>query len=328
MAPSRVVLVTAASGHIGEHLIPLLAADPTLKLVLPTGRASRLQAQLVPHQQCQPGSNVFIEEGSIKDPRWFQGLLASHQVDTILLNLTGDDELFTTLNCLDCVARTGTVKQLVYVSGCMDSATSESIQRHIIAPCSSAHVLVKPLIEQKLAHGGFRFDWTVLHPTLFFTNDLRSKQSMLEKGFFDVPFGEVGLSRVAPWDIALAARHVVAAYDGNGSDGNKNKWSQKKVAIGSRKAYKGSEMAQLWSEALGREIKVLPGNEEGFEKFEDGFRALAGSAWGRDMRLMFEWFAVHGFGMTEEQYQQQIELLGQEPDDYAAWVKATGSQWV
>ncbi|KAK8053533.1 NmrA family protein [Apiospora saccharicola] len=326
MAPSRVVLVTAASGNIGQHLIPLLASDPNLKLVLPTNRASSLQAQLTQHKLCQPGSNVFIEEGSIKEPRWFQGLLASHKVDTVILNLTGDDELFTTLNCLDFMARSGpAVKQLIYVSGCMPSDTSESIQRHIITPCSSAHVLVKPLIEQKIEHGGFHFAWTVLHPTLFFTNDLRSKPGMLEKGVFDVPFGEAGLSRVAPWDIALAAKNLVTAYN---NEDNSKKWSQKKVAVGSRKMFKGSETARLWSEALGREITVLPGTEEGFDKFEDGFGALAGPAWGRDMRLMHEWFAVHGFGMTEEQYRQQLELLGREPEDYAAWVKATGSQWV
>ncbi|KAK8130914.1 NmrA family protein [Apiospora sp. TS-2023a] len=325
MAPSRVMLVTAASGNIGQHLIPLLASDPNLKLVLPTNRASSLQAQLAQHKQCQPGSNVFIEEGSIKEPRWFQRLLATHKVDTIFLNLTGDDELFTTLNCLDSIARSGTVKQLIYLSGLLDSGTSESIQRNIIAPCSSAHVLVKPLIEQKIEHGGFSFDWTVLHPTLFFTNDLRSKPSMLEKGVFDVPFGEAGISRVAPWDIALAAKNLVTSH---GSGDSQKKWSRKKVAIGSRKAFKGSEMARLWSEALGREITVLPGTEEGFDQFEDGFGALAGPAWGRDMRLMFETFAVYGFGMTEEQYRQQVELLGREPEDYAAWVKATGSQWV
>ncbi|KAK8018168.1 hypothetical protein PG991_007358 [Apiospora marii] len=319
-----VILVTAASGHIGEHLIPLLASDPTLKLVLPTSRASNLQVQLAQHQQCQPGSNIFIEEGSIKDPRWFQRLLTSHQVDTLFLNLTGDDELFTTLNCLDSAARSGTAKQLIYISGSVDTDSSETIQRRIVATCSAAHVLAKPLIEQKLAHGGFPFDWTVLQPTLFFTNDLRSKQSMLETGVFDVPFGEAGLSRVAPWNIALAVKNLVAAYSGD----SKNQWNQKKVAVGSRKWFKGSEMARLWSEALGRKITVLPANEEGYQKFEDGFGALAGPAWGRDLRLMHETFAAHGFGMTEEQYQQQVELLGREPDDYTEWVKATGSQWV
>ncbi|KAK8084660.1 hypothetical protein PG997_005931 [Apiospora hydei] len=326
MAPSRVILVTAASGNIGEHLIPLLASDPTTKLVLPTSRASSLQAQLAQHQQCQAGSNVFIEEGSIKDPAWLQGLLASHKVDTVFLNLTGDDELFTSLNCLDAVSRSGTVTQLIYLSGCMDFDTSENIQRWI-AICSAAHVLVKPLVEQKLVHGeNLPFDWTILRPALFFTNDLRSKQSMLETGVLGVPFGEAGLSRVAPWDIALAVKNLMTAHNNNGD--STNKWNRQKVAIGSRKAFKGSEIARTWSEALKKEINVLPANEEGFQKLEDWFGTLAGPAWGRDLRLMHETFAAHGFGMTEEQYQKQVELLGQEPADYVEWVNSTGAQWV
>ncbi|KAK7943145.1 uncharacterized protein PG986_012258 [Apiospora aurea] len=324
MAPSRVILVTAASGNIGEPLIPLLASDPTIKLVVPTSRASSLQAQLAQHQQCQAGSNVFIEEGSVKDPAWFQGLLASHKVDTVFLNLAGDDELFTSLNCLDAVSRSGTVKQLIYLSACMDFDSHESIQ-HWITVCSAAHVLVKPIVEQKLVHGNLPFDWTILRPTLFFTNDLRSRQSMLETGVLGVPFGEAGLSRVAPWDIALAVKNLMTAY-GNG--GSTKKWNHQKVAIGSRKAFKGSEIARVWSEAVKKEVNVLPANEEGFQKLEDGFSALAGPAWGRDLRLMHETFAAHGFGMTEEQYQQQVELLGKEPADYEEWLKSTGAQWV
>ncbi|KAK8015047.1 hypothetical protein PG990_008343 [Apiospora arundinis] len=322
MASSRVVLVTAASGNIGEHLVPLLASDPTIKLILPTSRASTLQAQLEQHQQCQPGSNIFIEEGSIKDSNWFQGLLASHNVDTVFLNLTGDDELFTSLNCIDSLSRSSTVKQVIYLSACMDFDSNEGIQ-HCIANCSAAHVLVKPLVEQKLVHGKLPFDWTILRPSMFFTNDFRSKQSMLETGVFDVPFGEVGHSRVAPWNIALAVQNLVAAA----ASGSK-KWSQKKISIGSGKAFKGSEIVRIWSEALGREITVLPANEEGFQKVEESFGKMRGPAWGRDLRLMYEFFAVHGIGMTEEQYRQQVELLGREPDDYVEWVKSSARQWV
>ncbi|KAK8044964.1 hypothetical protein PG993_004988 [Apiospora rasikravindrae] len=322
MAPSRVVLVTAASGNIGEHLVPLLASDPTIKLVLPTSRASSLQALLAQHQQCQEGSNVFIEEGSIKDPNWLQGLLVSHKVDTVLLTLTGDDELFTSLNSLDAMSRSGTVKQLIYLSASMDFDTSEGIQ-HWIATCSAAHVLVKPIVEQRLVLGKLPFDWTILGPSLFFTNDLRYKQDMIETGVLGVPFGEAGVSRVAPWDIALAVKNLVTTYNSD-----RKKWNHQKVAIGSRKAFKGSEIAQIWSEAMKKEINVLPANEEGFQKLEDSFGALAGPAWGRDLRLMHETFAAHGFGMSEEQYQQQVELLGQEPADYVEWVKSTGGQWV
>ena len=51
------------------------------------------------------------------------------------------------------------------------------------------------------------------------------------------------------------------------------------------------------------------------------------SGWGRDLRLMYETFAKKGFGMGEEEYQVQVELLGREPEDYAAWVKKEGESW-
>ncbi len=52
-----------------------------------------------------------------------------------------------------------------------------------------------------------------------------------------------------------------------------------------------------------------------------------GSNWGRNMRLTFEHFAREGFGMSEEDYPVQVELLGREPEDYAAWVKKEGGSW-
>ncbi|KAJ5904461.1 hypothetical protein N7504_006844 [Penicillium tannophilum] len=313
----RTILVTAASGHIGQELLPLLQPLEATRVILPTSNAARLSASL-PAPAETSAASFIVEEGSVKDPAWFQGLLTRYEVDTVFLCLTGEDELFTTMNCFDCLSRTKSVKHLIYLSACADFTSPEAAQS-ILQSCSAGHVLVKVLTEQKLVYGNLPFTWTVIRPALFFINDLRAKKSLLERGLYDEPLGEKGVSRVAPSDIALAVKNVFVDRS--------PKWAGKHVPIGSRRAYKGSDIASIWSDALGKEVDIYPANEDGFERFEQELGARANAAWGRDMRLMVETIAEQGFGMTEEGYQLQVELLGKIPEDYEAWVKDTASTW-
>jgi hypothetical protein len=104
--------------------------------------------------------------------------------------------------------------------------------------------------------------------------------------------------------------------------------------LGSLRRYTGTETAALWSKALGRDIGI----EHEAEHYEAayplwkreafGLDDVMSKAWERDLRLMYEAFGEHGFGMSEEEYLLQVEVLGKEPDDYSQWVQETGSQWV
>lgn len=143
---------------------------------------------------------------------------------------------------------------------------------------------------------------------------------MLEEGVFDEPVGERGVSRVATSDIALAVANVVA---------NPKKWAAKKIMIGSREVYTASQIASMWSEAIGKTIKPHPTDEESLLEFEKGFSKKTGRGpeWGRDLRLMYDTFISVGFGMTEEEYMEQVELIGKEPEDYPSWVKKVGGSW-
>lgn len=308
------ILITAAGGNIGSELVPQLLKAPT-KLVLPTSNASRLQSKLPSNAT---DSNVAVEEGKIQDPVWVQSILTKHNVDTVFLCLTGTDELLTTLNFFDAMNRAGCVKHLVYLSACADFVSEEGV-KFLMRSCSAMHVVVKTTIEQKLAYAGFPWTTTKLGPTLFFTNDMRSKKSMLQDGVFDEPLGEKGVSRVSTTDIALAACNTLLHPD---------KWSGRKVMIGSLKRFTGSEVAALWSKALDREISILGADDEGLNKLEEHFTQMTGDrAWGRDLRLMYEIFREQGFGMSEEDYKLQVEVLGREPEDYEAWVRKTGESW-
>lgn len=42
---------------------------------------------------------------------------------------------------------------------------------------------------------------------------------------------------------------------------------------------------------------------------------------------MYEIFGNMGFGMTDEDYETQKELLGKEPSNYEDFVKRIGAEW-
>ena len=61
--------------------------------------------------------------------------------------------------------------------------------------------------------------------------------------------------------------------------------------IDSLKTYTGDDIAQLWSEALGKSIKPTFADQEGLNSLENGFRQVVGLAQGRDLQLMYKTFA-------------------------------------
>jgi uncharacterized protein YbjT (DUF2867 family) len=188
-------------------------------------------------------------------------------------------------------------------------------------------VQVKSTLEQKLAYSDYPWKTTILGPTLFYDNDIRSKDSMLKEGLFDEPLGEKGVARVSPSDIALAVANAIAEPD---------VWAGKKIMLGSKHRYTGKEVAALWSKAIGREVKMLGSDRTSLDRFEENLDKVLGASapgsemagWPRDLRLMYEAFATVGFGMCEEEYDVQVKLLGKVPEDYEPWVAETGERWL
>ena len=316
MTSKNTVLATAANGNIGSELVPRLLSEPNLKLVLPTSNANRLQSKF---QFNAP--NVTVEEGSIKDPVWVQSILSKHKVSKVFLCLSGPDELLVCLNFLDAMQRAGCIQHLIYLSGCGDFVSGHGI-RLLMQTCSATPTLVKSTLEQKLAYGNLPWKTTVLGPSLFFSNDLRSKLSILQHNVYAEPLGETGTSRVALRDIALAVRNIFCGP-------TPDKWAAKKIMIGSKHMYTGTEIANLWSQATGGQVKMVGCDENSLTMLEEYLAEVTGRGkdWGRALRLMYESFVRDGFGMSDEEYQVQLELLGREPEVYPAWVKEEGESW-
>ena len=117
---------------------------------------------------------------------------------------------------------------------------------------------------------------------------------MPEKGVFHEPTGSKGVSRVYPADIALATCNALV-------DGGK-KWHGKKIMIGSQKTYTAYETGKLWSEKMGKEVKLIESDDKSLKEFEAHIGKVMSPVWGRDMRLMYEIFEEIGFGISEEDY--------------------------
>ncbi|RSM08920.1 hypothetical protein CEP52_004377 [Fusarium oligoseptatum] len=315
-------LITAASGHIGQRLVPLiLAQDTRPTIILPTNNPDRLKSQLGSYGN---DARVKVVHGNIQDPIFLETTMRAHGVTATFVCLTGENELMVTLNFFDAMKRAETVKHLVYLSACTNFDL-DAIQAGHLKDVTAGHVLVKHIIEAKLRYGLLErdqpggFSWTIIGPSLFFDNDLRSKGSMLKQGFIDEPLGNKGVSRADLADIALATANALQ------DDGRV--WAGKKVMIGSLKTYTSTDTARLWSEALGAEITAAKSDEEGLAEFEKLYRTRVGSVWARDMRLMYEFFERNGFGMTEAEHQEQVKLLGKNPANYEEFIKKTAGEW-
>ena len=221
-----------------------------------------------------------------------------------------------TLNLWD-ACRNASVKHLVFLSAAGDMTLEGS--KKALHPVYAAHVAYKFFLEQKLWTGGVPFSWTIIGPTLFFSNDWRSKGYLLGKGYFNEPLGSKGVSRVDPNDIGLAA--AKALEDGG------QQWAGKKISVGSKELYTAEDTARIWSSALGRDIKAAPTNAETLAQLEKDSTPQVGAAFARDLALMYRQFEEHPFGITEDDYKVQVKFLGKEPSSYQKFVNETAEEW-
>ena len=105
------------------------------------------------------------------------------------------------------------------------------------------HYASKLPIEEAIRNSGMTY--TILRPDFFFQNDLLLGQVIKGMGLYTMPIGNKGQSRIDARDIADAAVHALTSSDLDGGD----------VALYGPKAWTADEIAALYSEKLGKEVK-------------------------------------------------------------------------
>ena len=155
---------------------------------------------------------------------------------------------------------------------------------------------------------------TILRPNNFHQNDYWFKDAILQYGVYPQPLGRAGVSRVDVRDIAQAA---AVALTEKGHDG------QTYDLVGPD-AHTGETTAQIWSRALGKEVRYggddLDAWEKQFLQYLPEFMVF-------DFRQMYDFFQKHGFKGTPEMIARQTKLLGHAPRSFAAFVDETAAAW-
>lgn len=209
----------------------------------------------------------------------------------------------------------------MYLS-CAGEFTTPQGGAEMLGAYGSASVVVKVAVEQRLWHGEYPFAWTVVGPTLFFENDVRTKELLVGEGWMPEPLGEKGVSRVSCEDVA----RVVA----RGLEDGGERLGGRKVNVGSLRRYSGREVEGLWTQALGREVRMAKGDEGGLRAYEELWAGVvpgaAGRAVGRDLAMMCRGWVERGYGLSEDEYRLLRAVLGKEVDDYGEWVAEMGKQ--
>lgn len=168
-------------------------------------------------------------------------------------------------------------------------------------------------VQTALRDSGVPF--TLIMANNFFQNDLVYRDSILEKGIYPQPIGDIGMNRVEVRDIAAA---VVTPLTQTGHEFHCYPLIGVEVLT-------GQDVADIYSRSLGREIRYGGIDLEVWEKRATGTRP----GWlVPDLKLMYEVIQRHGLRASEEDFARQEKVLGHLPRCFHTFVEETVAAWM
>jgi uncharacterized protein YbjT (DUF2867 family) len=287
------ILITGSTGKIGSRVATQLAQQ---------GFAVRALTRSPEKAHFPEG--VTPVKGDLLDADAMR--LALQGVSTLFLLVPNDaDELTQAINTLS-LAREAGVKGIVYLSVTRSDQYTD-------VPHFTAKYAVERMIET------LELPATILRPTYFIQNDLMLKGVLQGPGIYPSPVGEKGVSMVDIDDIADAA--VIELIRRERAAGP---LPLKLVELAGPDALTGSQIARIWTEVLGREVRYGGGDLDAFEK---QMRAMAPAWKAYDMRAMFRRYQQDGAVASREQVDQLTALLGRPPRSYREFALAAAGSW-
>ncbi len=283
------VLVTGGTGTVGSHVVRELANRGAEVSVLTRNPAKTKNLPAA----------IRAIEGDLMKPSTVRQVFKGFD-GVFLLNALSTTEAHEGLQAV-CGMRLSGVKRVVY-----QSVTAVDRASHL------PHFGAKLAIEHAVRHSGIPF--TILRPNHFFQNDYLLKDAMLQAGLYPQPLGNIGVSRVDVRDIAEAAATAMLSADHEGET----------YELAGPDALTGPTCAEIWSNALGRNVKFAADDLNAWE--QQSLQYLPD--WlVFDVRLMFDYFHKHGLKVTDEEMARQTRLVGHPPRTFDAFARETAAMW-
>ncbi|MBW7970215.1 NmrA/HSCARG family protein [Bradyrhizobium sp. BR 10289] len=270
------ILVTGATGRIGRHVVEQLAK-----------RGAKVRVLTRDPAKAKVPAGVEIAKGDLLDIDALRAAFKGVRTLFLLNAVTGDEftQAIITLN----VAREAGIERVVYQS-VFDADGAVNVP----------HFAVKSGAERMLEK--MSFSATILRPSYFIDNELMIKDVILQHGVYPMPIGSKGVAMVDGRDIA-----EVAAIELLRRDQASGKLPVETINLVGPDTLTGPQLAQIWSEILGRPIAYGGDDPSGFEKNMATFMPK----WtAYEMRLMAERYVTDGMIPEAGDVERLTKILG------------------
>ena len=286
------ILVTGATGTVGRNVV-----DQLIK------RGADVRALIRDPSKANLPAGVAVAEGDLLDVDALRTAFSG--VSTLfLLNAVVPDEFTQALIALN-LAREAGIERIVYLSVIHSDV-------YVNVPHFAGKFSVERMLEQ------MGFNATILRPAYFINNDHSVKDVVLGHGVYPMPIGDKGLAMVDARDLGeIAAIELVRREEAS------EPLPLERINVVGPDTLTGTDVAAIWSDALGRTIHY--GGDD-TAAFEQNLRNYAPSWMALDMRLMAERFLVDGMVPQAGDVDRLTGMLGRplrSYRDFAAEIAAS-----
>lgn len=270
------ILVIGATGTVGSQVIEQL-----------TNRGADVKALVRDTSKANFPAGVSVVQGDLLDVDSLRSAFSS--VSTLfLLNAVVADEYTQALIALNLAQEAG-IKRIVYLSVI-------HADRYVNVPHFAGKYGVERMIEQ------MGLNATILRPAYYISNDITIKDVVTGYGIYPMPIGNKGLAMVDTQDIA-----EVAALELIRREESSVPLPLDRINLVGPDTLTGPDVAEIWTQVLGRPI-TYPGDDTA--GFEQNLRQFMPNWMAFDMRLMSERFLTEGMVPEAGDVERLTSLLG------------------
>ncbi len=286
------ILVTGATGRVGQHVVDQLV-----------NRGAHVRVFTRDPSKAEFPDGVEVATGDLLDIDSLRNAFSGVTSLFLLNAVTGDEftQAIITLN----VAREAGVERVVYLS------VFEADQA-----VNVPHFAVKYGAERMLEQ--MDFSATILRPAYFIDNEQMIKDVIFNYGVYPMPIGGKGVAMVDVRDIA-----EVAAIELIRRDQAPNKLPTETINMVGPDTLTGSDVAEIWSEILGRPVNY--GGDDPSE-FEKNMATFMPKWTAYEMRLMAERYVSDGMIPQPGDVERLTRILGRPLHSYREFAETLVSQ--